>query len=197
MGEAENGIDAVNVCRKVHPDMVLMDIGLPGMSGIEATTELLRHCPGTKVVILSMFDDDQSVMAAIRSGARGFILKKASSADLVDALRAVARGGSYLSSQVSDHLLTRIKRGDVELDSRGPLDDLAPRELQVLRLVAEGRTSKEIAVLLGLGIQTVRTYRKNLMKKIGVTNIAELTQMAVNAGLMAWKSPSKSDSKPQ
>ena len=91
-----------------------MDIGLPGMNGIEATTELLRHCPTAKVVILSMYDDENSVVSAIRSGARAFVLKKASSGELLDALRTVARGGSYLSSQVSDRLLQRIQRGDLE-----------------------------------------------------------------------------------
>src|SRR3984893_13282265 len=155
VGEAENGADAVQLCKKSEPDLVLMDIGLPGMNGIEATTELLRHCPGVKVVILSMYDDENSVVTAIRSGARAFVLKKASSSELLDALRTVARGGSYLSSQVSDRLLVRIQRGDLETrDSNSPLESLSPRELQVLRLVAEGKTSKDIAVLLDLGLQT-------------------------------------------
>src|SRR5476651_2004636 len=114
VGEAENGADAVQLCRKSPPDMVLMDIGLPGMNVIEATTELLRHCPGVKVVILSMYDDENSVVSAILSGARAFVLKKASSAELLDALRTVAKGGSYLSSQVSDRLLHRTQRGDLE-----------------------------------------------------------------------------------
>ena len=186
-GEAENGADAVSICKKQRPDLVLMDIGLPGMNGIEATTELLRHCPLTKVMILSMYDDENSVVAAFRAGARAFLLKKASSGDLLDALRTVSKGGSYLSSQVSDHLLTRIQRGDLEAKGiAGPLEGLSPREQQVLRLVAEGKTSKDIAILLDLGLQTVRTYRKTLMKKIRVTNIAGLTQVALAAGLTGW-----------
>lgn len=186
VGEAENGSDAVQMSRKLNPDVVLMDIGLPGMNGIEATTEVLRHCTGTKVVILSMYDDEHSVVAAIRSGARAFLLKKASSSDLLDALRTVAKGGSYLSSQVSDHLLTRIQRGDLESRPSGPIEGLSPREIQVLRLVAEGRTSKEIATMLDLGLQTVRTYRKTMMRKIGVTNVAGLTQVALAAGITGW-----------
>src|SRR5882672_1624727 len=190
VGEAENGSDAVKLSRKLHPDLVLMDIGMPGMNGIEATTEVLRHCPSSRVMVLSMYDDENSVVAAFRSGARAFLLKRASSADLLDALRAVSKGGSYLSSQVSDHLLTRIQRGDLEKKALpGPLDGLSPREQQVLRLVAEGKTSKDIAVLLNLGLQTVRTYRKSLMKKIGVTNIAGLTQAALAAGVTAWGKP--------
>ncbi len=195
VGEAETGSEAVAQARKLNPDLVLMDIGLPGMNGIEATIEVIRHCPGSKVIILSMYDDENSVVAAFRSGARAFLLKKASSGDLLDALRTVARGGSYLSSQVSDHLLTRIQRGDLESKNLpGPLDGLSPREQQVLRLVAEGKTSKDIAVMLDLGLQTVRTYRKTLMKKIGVTNIASLTQVALAAGLTGWGRP---DSKPK
>src|SRR3974390_2694066 len=129
VGEAENGADAVQLCKKTSPDLVLMDIGLPGMNGIEATTELLRHCPGVKVVILSMYDDEKSVVSAIRSGARAFVLKKASSSELLDALRTVAKGGSYLSPHVSDRLLQRIQRGDLETHDRTPLDMLSPRQL--------------------------------------------------------------------
>src|SRR3954462_14309469 len=190
VGEAEDGSSAIGVCKRVHPDVVIMDIGLPGLNGIEATTEILRYCPNTKVMILSMYDDENSVVAAFRPGARAFLLKKASSADLLDALRAVSKGGSYLSSQVSDHLLTRIQRGDLENRAlRGPLEGLSPREQQVLRMVAEGKTSKDIAAMLDLGLQTVRTYRKTLMKKIGVTNIAGLTQVALSAGLTGWGKP--------
>jgi DNA-binding NarL/FixJ family response regulator len=189
VGEAESGSDAVALCRKAPPDLVLMDIGLPGMNGIEATTELLRHCPAVKVVILSMYDDENSVVSAIRSGARAFVLKKASSAELLDALRIVAQGGSYLSSQVSDRLLARIQRGDLDTHDRSPLEALSPRELQVLRLVAQGKTSKDIAALLDLGLQTVRSYRKTMMKKLGVNNVAGLTQLALAAGLTHWNKP--------
>src|SRR3984893_5884352 len=189
VGEADNGSDAVALCKKTSPDLVLMDIGLPGMNGIESTTELLRHCPGVKVVVLSMYDDENSVVSAIRSGARAFVLKKASSGELMDALRTVARGGSYLSAQVSDRLLSRIQRGDLEASDRSSLETLSPRELQVLRLVAEGKTSKDIAALLDLGLQTVRSYRKTMMKKLGVNNVAGLTQLALAAGLTSWNKP--------
>ncbi len=189
VGEADNGSDAVPLCKKLSPDLVLMDIGLPGVNGIEATSDLLRHCPDVKVIILSMYDDENSVVGAIRSGARGFVLKKASSGELLDALRTVASGGSYLSSQVSDRLLARIQRGDLQTNTRSQLDSLSPREIQVLRLVAEGKTSKEIAELLDLGLQTVRSYRKTMMKKLGVNNVAGLTQLALAAGLTHWNNP--------
>jgi DNA-binding NarL/FixJ family response regulator len=190
VGEADSGTEAAQFCRQSRPDLVVMDICLPGLNGIESTVEILRHSPQTRVVILSIYDDEHSVVSAIRSGARAFVLKRASSADLIDALRTVARGGSYLSSQVSDSLLARIQSGDLRTSgSHAPLDTLSPRELQVLRLVADGKTSKDIAVLLDLGLQTVRGYRKMLMKKLGVNNVAGVTQMALAAGLLQWNKP--------
>ena len=184
VGEAENGSEAVQLVKRARPQMVLMDIGLPGLNGIETTTEILRHQPECKVVILSMYDDENSVISAVRAGARAFILKRASDNDLLDALRMVAAGGMYLSPQVSDRLLTRIQKGD--LDARPAptvLESLSPREVQVLRLVAEGKTSKEIAVLLDLREQTIRSYRKTMMKKLGVNNVAGLTHLALSSGI--------------
>ncbi|MCX6607895.1 MAG: response regulator transcription factor [Acidobacteria bacterium] len=183
-GETDNGTDAVQLAKQLRPDIVLMDIGLQGLNGIEATTEILRHCPDIRVIILSMYDDEHSVVSAIRSGARAFVLKKASDSDLVDALRTVGKGGSYLSPQVSDRLLNRIQRGDLESKPLpAVLEGLSPRELQVLRMVAEGKTSKDIAVMLDLGVQTVRSYRKTMMKKLNVNNVASLTQLALSAGI--------------
>ncbi len=191
VAEAESGPEAVQICRKQRPDIVLMDIGLPGLNGIETTSELLRLNSGIKIIILSMYDDEHSVVSAIRSGARAFVLKKASDGDLLDALRTVAKGGSYLSPQVSDRLLHRIQRGDMDTAKPTPsaLEGLSPRELQVLRLVAEGKTSKEIAVLLDLGLQTVRSYRKTMMKKLGVNNVAGLTQLALASGITHFPMP--------
>ena len=184
VGEADNGTDAVHLARKLNPDVVVMDIGLQGLNGVEATTEILRHSSDSKVIILSMYDDEHSVVSAIRSGARAFVLKKASDGDLVDALRTVAKGGFYMSPQVSEKLLVRIQRGDLEHKPvPSMLEGLSPRELQVLRLEAEGKTSKEIAVMLDLGLQTVRSYRKTMMKKLSVNNVASLTQLALSAGI--------------
>ena len=184
VGEAENGTDAVQFVKKFRPHLVLMDIGLPGLNGVETTAEILRHQPDCKIVILSMYDDEHSVVSAVRSGARGFILKRASDIDLLEALRMVAGGSAYFSPQVSDRLLTRIQKGDLEARQMPQvLESLSPREVQVLRLVADGKTSKEIAVLLDLREQTVRSYRKTMMKKLGVNNVAGLTQLALSTGL--------------
>lgn len=183
-GEAENGHDAIQYVKRYPVDVVLMDIGLPGLSGIETTAELLRQSGDARIIILSMYEDEDSVVAAMRAGARGFVLKQASEVDLVDALRTVARGGTYLSPEVSDKLLRRLQNGNMETRSSGPaVEGLSPRELQVMRMVAEGKTSKEIAVMLDLGLQTVRSYRKTMMKKLGVSNVAGLTQIALAAGV--------------
>jgi len=190
VGEADGGAEAVQFAKKNRPDLVLMDISLPGLNGIEATAEITRHCPETKVVILSMYNDDSTVIGAIRAGARAFVLKSASSEDLMDALRTVARGGFYLCAEVAGRVQARIQRGDLEPRAgSSALDSLSPRELQVLRLVAEGKTSKEIAAMLELGLQTVRSYRKSMMKKVGASNVAGLTQLALAAGLTRLPSP--------
>jgi DNA-binding NarL/FixJ family response regulator len=185
VGEAETGTDAVVSVKRLRPHIVLMDIGLPGLNGVETTAEILRHSPDCKIVILSMYDDENSVVSAIRSGARAFVLKRASDSDLMEALRVVASGGAYLSPQVSDRLLTRIQKGDLESRAApSAIDSLSPREVQVLRLVAEGKSSKEIAVMLDLREQTVRSYRKTMMKKLGVNNASGLTRLAFSVGLM-------------
>jgi DNA-binding NarL/FixJ family response regulator len=184
VGEAGNGTDAVQCVKRLRPDLVLMEIGLPGLNGVETTAEILRHLPDCKVAILSMYEDENSVVSAIRSGARAFILKKASGTDLLDALRVVANGGAYLSPQVADRLLRRIQKGNLEAkEPASALETLSPRELQVLRMVAEGKTSKEIALMLDLREPTVRSYRKTMMKKLGVNNAAGLTQLAISIGL--------------
>jgi DNA-binding NarL/FixJ family response regulator len=184
IAEAETGTEAIRISQETRPDIVLMDIGLPGLNGVETTGELLRHSPTSKVVILSMYDDEESVVSSIRAGARGYVVKHASSGDLLEALRTVARGGSYLSSHVSERLLTRIRRGDLETPGRHSiLATLTPREFQVLRLIVDGKASKEIAVILNIGVETVRGYRKAMMKKLHVNNVASLIRVALSAGL--------------
>ncbi len=184
VGEAENGQDALQYLKRQPADVVLMDIGLPGLSGIETTSELMRQSSDARIIILSMYEDEDSVVAAMRAGARGFVLKQASEIDLVDALRTVARGGTYLSPEVSDKLLRRLQNGNMDTKTASPtVEGLSPRELQVMRMVAEGKTSKEIAVMLDLGLQTVRSYRKTMMKKLGVSNVAGLTQIALASGV--------------
>jgi len=195
VGDAESASEAVQLCGDTRPDVVLMDIGLPGLNGVDTTVELLRQSPALKVIMLSMYDDEASVVSSIRAGARGYVVKRASSGDLLDALRVVARGGSYLSPHVSEQMLARIRRGDVEAPSRHPLlSQLTPREFQVLGMIVDGKASKEIAVLLNLGVETVRSYRKAMMKKLGVNNVAGIIRVALSAGMGGKLPPSPSDS---
>lgn len=183
-GEAASGHEAILMAKSLRPQVVVMDLNLPGLSGLEATSEIMRHLPDTRIVVLSMYDDDATVMEAMRAGARGFVLKSGSDEDLVRALGAVARGGSYLSPRIAEQFLSHIRKGDVnQVGAVNGLERLSPRERQVMRLVAEGKSSKEIATLLDLGVETVRGYRKTLMKKLGVTNVAELTQLALKLGV--------------
>jgi DNA-binding NarL/FixJ family response regulator len=185
VGEAESGAEAVQLAISIKPQIVLMDLNLPGLNGIEATAEILRHLPETRIVILSMYDDDASVMEAMRAGARAFVIKNASNEDLLQALNTVARGGSYLSPHISERFLAHLRKGDI--DQVRPSQEIArlsPRERQVMRLVAEGKSSKEIAALLDLGVETIRGYRKTLMKKLGVSNVADLTRVALRSGVI-------------
>lgn len=186
VGAVDSGAEAVQFCRKTPPALVLMDLSLPGLNGIDATSEILRHDSNCRIVVLSMYDDENSVVNAIRAGAKGFVLKKASQGDLMEALRAVAAGNSYLSPEVSERLVHRMQSPDPLGTQEAPeLDRLSPREVQVLRLVGEGKSSREIASLLGLEVETIRSYRKSLMKKLGAKNATRLTHIALKAGLIA------------
>jgi DNA-binding NarL/FixJ family response regulator len=184
IGEVESGSEAIAECKETHPDVIVMDIGLPGMSGIEATKIIIRDAPATKVIILSIYDDEISVVSAIRSGAQGYVPKKASGSDLLQAIRTVVNEGSYLSPHVSCHLFQRLKKaGRQSTPPTSALQVLAPRELQVFWLVAAGTASKDIAVILDLGVATVRAYRMNMMRKLKVSNIVGVIQHAVAAGM--------------
>jgi DNA-binding NarL/FixJ family response regulator len=184
VGAVETGGEAVQFCKQQTPHVVVMDLSLPGLNGVDATVEVLRHCPSAKVLVVTMHDDDQHIIGAIRAGAKGFVVKQANLDELLEALRIVARGGTHLSSKVSQSLLSRIQSGNFEATpAASALDVLSPRERQVLSMVADGKTSKEIAVALDLSLETVRSYRKTLMKKLNVNNVATLTQLALAAGM--------------
>jgi len=184
VGEAANGAEAVAICEQNAPDLVVMDISLPGMSGIEAAALLLRRSPGARVLMLSMHGDEEMVMAALRAGACGFVLKKACAAELLDAMRTVARGGMYFGAQVSDRVLEGVRDRKRRVGPRPGGNALSPRERQVLRLTVEGKSNKEVAAALDLEVHTVRSYRKTMMAKLGATNVAELIQVAFASNLI-------------
>ena len=175
VGSVGNGHDAVRVASVTLPDVVVMDLSMPEMNGIEATRQICARTPATQVVMLSMHSDREHVYQAIKAGATGYVLKDAASAELVKAVRAVCAGRRYVSSAI----------GPLSAPSgqRGPLDSLSARECQVLQLVVEGRTSVQIAHAINLSKTSVDTYRSRLMKKIGVSDVASLVKLAVQHGL--------------
>ena len=175
VGSVGNGHDAVRVASVTLPDVVVMDLSMPEMNGIEATRKICTRTPATQVVMLSMHSDREHVYQAIKAGATGYVLKDAASAELVKAVRAVCAGRRYVSSAI----------GPLSEPSgqRGPLDSLSARECQVLQLVVEGRTSVQIAHAINLSKTSVDTYRSRLMKKIGVSDVASLVKLAVQHGL--------------
>jgi two-component system, NarL family, response regulator NreC len=182
-GEAGNGLDAVALVKKTDPDVVVMDMAMPEMNGLHATMEMVKQRPEIKVLILSMYSDEQYVRNALDAGAKGYILKNAIETDLVRAVKAVAAGEQYLSPELSTVLIRAIKSGAFST-SVDPYDKLTQREKQVLQLIATGKSNKEIAVMLDLSVNTVAVHRANLMSALGVHKTAELVLFAVKKGLV-------------
>jgi DNA-binding NarL/FixJ family response regulator len=183
IGEAEDGAEAVRLAEQLHPEIVLIDISMPGMSGLQATQLLTQNCPATRIVILSMHLEQEYVMRALQSGARGYLLKGARMLELELAITSVARGETYLSPAASRCLVDQVVRDSAEAPQ--PVDQLTPREKQVLTLIAEGATTKEIAQKLGVGIKTVKTHRAKLMELLDIHEIAGLVRFAIRVGLVA------------
>jgi DNA-binding NarL/FixJ family response regulator len=180
LGEASEGRGAVSEVRRLLPDVVIMDIAMPQSNGIEATLRLRELVPSVKVVILSMHSTTEHIFRALQAGARGYLLKESAGAEVVDAVRAVYSGGRYLSQKIAANVVDDYLR---EGQPASPLQALSRRELEVVQLVAEGRTSAEIAALLALSPKTVETYRSRLMQKLGVTDVPSLVKFAIQHGL--------------
>jgi len=179
VGEAGNGREAVELAESLKPDIVVMDVAMPELNGIEATRRLSTSSPHTRVVALSMHKDNVYVREILRAGARGYLLKDSVAADVVNAIRAVARGESYLSPAVSNAVLD-----DYRKHVTNPIDLLSSREREVLQMLAEGKTNKEIAVVLNLSVYTVDAHRGRIMEKLNVHSINELVRFAVRNGLI-------------
>lgn len=178
-GEAGNGREAVELVQKLKPDVVVMDVTMPELNGIEATRRLIELSPRTRVLALSMHKDAVYVREILRAGARGYLLKDSADADLLAAVRAVAKGEGYLSPGVSDAVLSDYRRHVTD-----PLDLLTTREREVLQLIAEGKTNKEIATSLTLSVYTVEAHRGRLMEKLNLHSTGELVRFAIRSGLI-------------
>ena len=179
VGEAGNGREAVELAERLKPEVVVMDVSMPELNGIEATRRLAASTPHTRVLALSMHKDSVYVREILRAGARGYLLKDSVAADLVSAVRAVASGEGYLSPQVSNAVLDDYRR-----HVTNPIDMLTSREREVLQMLAEGKTNKEIAGVLNLSAYTVEAHRGRIMEKLNVHTIADLVRFAVRNGLV-------------
>lgn len=184
-GEAADGITAVEQALAVKPDVVVLDIGMPRLSGIDAAERIAAQLPGTAIVILSMHSDESYVLRALKAGAKAYLLKDSAEGDLIEAIRAVSAGKAFFSPEVSRMLVEDYVR---EMKARGAQDSyelLTGREREILHLLAEGKSNKDIANLLGLSTYTVETHRRNLQEKLNLRSFAELILYAVRKGLIA------------
>ena len=179
VGEAGNGREAVELAGTLQPDVIVMDVAMPELNGIEATRRLADSSPRTRVLALSMHKDSVYVREILRAGARGYLLKDSIASDLLAAVRAVARGEGYLSPGVSDAVLDDYRRHVTD-----PIDLLTSREREVLQMIAEGKTNKDIATVLNLSVYTVDAHRGRIMEKLNVHSVTDLVRFAVRCGLV-------------
>ena len=179
VGTAADGLDAVRQVAKLLPDVVIVDIAMPQMNGIEAAREIRDRVPQTRLVILSMHSSVEHVFHALEAGAHGYVLKESAAKEIIDAVRAVRAGRRYLSQKVADMMAEVVSRSA----ATSPLNSLSKRERQVLQLVAEGRSSAQIAVMLSLSPKSVDTYRSRLMQKLRIRDVAGLVKFAIQHGL--------------
>jgi len=182
VAEAENSQQALECIEKLRPDVALMDISMPGCNGIDTAAHIRTYFPQTRVVILSMHAGVEYVSQALRSGASGYVLKDSTPVELDLALRAVARGEIYLSPRVSEVVVEKYVRS--EDAGRDPLGVLTPRQREILRLIAEGQSTKQMAAQLDVSVKTVETHRALLMERLGIRDLAGLVRFAVRAGLV-------------
>lgn len=186
VGEASNGREAVDKTLELKPDVTVTDIAMPELNGVEVVRQIRQNAPKVKVVVLSMHKDAVYVRETLRAGAKGYLLKDSIDQDLVKAVRAVAAGEAYLSPTISVTVLE-----DYEKHVEDPLDQITPRERQLLEMLAEGLTSKEIATQLDISVYTVDAHRSRIMKKLGLRSIGDLIRFAIQRGLVPLEKPAE------
>lgn len=179
VGDAQNGREAVELSEQLNPDVVVIDVSMPELNGIEGTRRITESCPRTRVLALSMHRDAVYVREILRAGARGYLVKDADDDALVDAVRAVARGEAYLSPAISELVLNDYRRHVTD-----PLDLLTSREREVLQMIAEGQTNKEIAGNLNLSVYTVEAHRGKIMEKLNLHSAGDIVRFAIRNGII-------------
>jgi DNA-binding NarL/FixJ family response regulator len=184
VGEAEDGDEAVREARRLDPDVVLMDVAMPGLGGLEATLVIRKEKPDVKILVLTQYDDREYVSRFLKAGVSGYVLKKAVAAELVAAIRAVFRGGLVLDPEIARDVLREQGREASPDQAEDPYETLTDREKQVLKLVAEGSSNKEIAETLDISVKTAMAHREHLMGKLGVHSRTELIRFALRRGVI-------------
>jgi len=182
-GEASNGRDAVMQAKKLRPHIIIMDIAMPELNGIEAAGRIMLECPSTRVIVLSMHSTTEHIYRSLKAGARGYLLKESAGAEVVAAVRAVYNGTRYLSQKISDRVVEEYLNTQVSKGPDNPVDRLTPREREILQMVSEGKSSAEIANIMFLSPKTIETYRSRLMQKLGVNDVPSLVKLAIRYGL--------------
>lgn len=183
VGEADNGVDGVREARRLEPDVILMDVQMPELDGLEAARQILDHLPETKILMLTTFERDEYIFRALRIGASGFLLKNAPPEDLVDAIRVVAAGDALLAPSVTQRVIEQFVNQPVAVEPPVVLDELTERELDVLRLVARGLTNAEVAAELIIGEATVKTHVSNVLAKLGLRDRVQAVVFAYDNGI--------------
>jgi len=179
VGEAADGREAVKMCEELNPAVVIMDIAMPNLNGIEATAQIVKKNPDIGVIILSMHSDETYLVRALSAGAKGYLLKDSAEADLIRAVQAVSQGRPFFSPAIAQALLEDYMRRLQQQNLQDSYDLLTDREKEVLQLLAEGKSNKDVATLLDLSLYTVETHRSNLMQKLNLHNTAEIVLYAV------------------
>jgi DNA-binding NarL/FixJ family response regulator len=185
VGEAANGREAVQKAKELKPDVAVVDIGMPELDGVEVTRQIRETVPDTKVLVLTMHESDQMVRRALEAGARGYLLKSDLTECLEKAVEAVAEGKCFLTPRVSEIVLEGFLKTESGHQQEGRASPCTPRELEVIRLLAEGKVNKEVAALLGITVRTVETHRAKIMLKLGLHSLAELIHYAIRHGIIS------------
>jgi len=183
VGEASDGREAVELAKKHQPDVVFMDISMPGLRGLEATAIITQQCPKVRVIILSRWDNEEYYWGALRAGASGYLLKKGAVSELATALNRVVSGEIYLSKDISNRLVKKFPLQRIA-QSRSPLEQLTGRQREILQLIAEGQTTKAIALILKVSPKTVEYHRAQLMNRLGIFDVSGLVRFALRSGVI-------------
>jgi DNA-binding NarL/FixJ family response regulator len=183
ISEASNGREAARLAARMNPDVIIMDLAMPELNGVEATRQIREVCPSTKVIILSMHSSTEHIFQALKAGAHGYLLKESAGMEVINAIRAVISGKRYLSEKIGEQMIDEYIHNREIAETGSPLSKLSSREREILQLVAEGKSSADIAQTLFISPKTVETYRSRLMQKLGINDLPGLIKFAIHHGI--------------